>query len=52
MPAFIGGQVFDLALDLVELGDVVQRLSSNLALVVCMQLEEVAPSVRLMWSST
>src|SRR5699024_5459976 len=45
-PSGIGIQILGLAFDLVELADIVQCLSGNLALVGGMQIEEFAAGMR------
>ena len=44
--ALIGAQLLDLALDVVDLGKLLQREAGNLAFVRRMQVKEFAPSVR------
>ena len=44
--ALIGAQVLDLALDVIDPGELLQREAGDLALVRRMQIEELAPGVR------
>ena len=50
--ALIGAELLDLALDLVDPTELLQRELGDLALVRCVQIEELAPRVRLMRACT
>jgi hypothetical protein len=50
--SFIRWQIFGFPLDLVQLANVFEGSGGQLAFVGLVQVVELAPSVRLMWSST